>query len=123
MNDPVELYTHNFITNDYPPNNDDRCGNYILLRVLGQGGFATTYLGRHVHLGTMAAVKVLHSHLSAEEIYHFLHEARMIARLNHPHIISFLEFELEAPEPFLVMAYAPFGTLRERHPHGSQLSL
>ena len=33
-------------------------GNYRLLRLLGRGGFATVYLGEHIHLNTLAAIKV-----------------------------------------------------------------
>ena len=34
-------------------------GNYRLLRLLGQGGFADVYLGEHMYLRTQAAIKVL----------------------------------------------------------------
>ena len=33
-------------------------GNYRLVRLLGQGGFADVYLGEHIYLGTSAAIKV-----------------------------------------------------------------
>ena len=33
-------------------------GNYRLIRLLGEGGFAEVYLGEHVYLKTQAAVKV-----------------------------------------------------------------
>ena len=36
-------------------------GNYHLVRLLGQGGFADVYLGEHVFLKTHAAIKVLHT--------------------------------------------------------------
>ena len=39
-------------------------GNYQLLRLLGEGGFAQVYLGEHIHLGTEAAIKVLHMQLT-----------------------------------------------------------
>jgi WD40 repeat protein len=41
----------------------------------------------------------------------------------HPHIVRVLEFGVEGTTPFLVVDYAPNGTLRKRHPKGSQLSL
>ncbi|HEY6285703.1 MAG TPA: hypothetical protein VIX20_08585 [Ktedonobacteraceae bacterium] len=34
-------------------------GNYRLVRMLGQGGFADVYLGEHVYLKTLAAIKIL----------------------------------------------------------------
>jgi len=69
-----------------------------------------------VYLNTQAAIKVLQTRLATEEQEHFLHEARIIARLIHPHIVRLLEFGVEAEVPYLVMDYAPHGTLRTRLP-------
>src|SRR5215831_4508669 len=96
-------------------------GNYQLLRLLGTGGFADVYLGEHIHLGTQAAIKVLATRLTSEDLEGFRAEARTIARLKHPQIVRVLEFGVESGTPFLVMDYAPHGTLRTRHPKGSQL--
>ncbi len=98
-------------------------GNYQLMRVLGSGGFADVYLGEHIHLGTQAAIKVLTTRLTNEDIEGFRTEARTIARLKHPAIVRVLEFGVENGVPFLVMDYAPNGTLRSLHSRGSQLSL
>src|SRR5579883_562236 len=97
-------------------------GQYRLLRLLGEGGFAEVYLGEHVHLGTLAAIKLLSAKLSAEEIERFRQEARTIARLRHPHIVRVLDFGVEGSVPYLVMDYAEGGTLRTLHPKGTQLS-
>ncbi len=100
-------------------------GNYRLNRLLGQGGFANVYQGEHVYLKTQAAIKVLHARLATSDQDNFLNEARTIAALDHQHIVRVLEFGVEPQDdiPFLVMTYAPHGTLRERHPKGSRLSL
>ena len=98
-------------------------GNYRLSRLLGEGGFAEIYLGEHIHLGTQAAIKVLHTRLSSNDMEQFRAEARMIARLEHPHIVRILEFGIEGKTPFLVMSYAPNGTLRQRHPKGVPVPL
>jgi WD40 repeat protein len=97
-------------------------GNYRLIRLLGHGGFADVYLGEHIHLNTLAAIKVLDARLTADEITQFRDEARTIARLEHPHIVRVLDFGVEDRLPFLVMSYAPNGTLRQRHPKGTRLS-
>ncbi|HEX7733912.1 MAG TPA: protein kinase [Ktedonobacteraceae bacterium] len=97
-------------------------GNYRLSRLLGQGGFADVYLSEHIYLKTSAAIKVLQVHLTDDALNTFLEEARTIARLTHPHIIHVLEFGIEENTPFLVMNYAPYGSLRQRHPTGSILS-
>ena len=96
-------------------------GNYRLIRLIGKGGFAEVYLGEHVFLNTPVAVKVLHAQLSREDMEKFLKEARTIARLVHPHIVRVTDFGVEGETPFLVMDYAPNGTLHQRHPFGSIL--
>jgi WD40 repeat protein len=90
---------------------------------LGEGGFAEVYLGEHIHLGTEAAVKVLHTQLTNESIEAFRMEARTIAHLIHPHIVRVLEFGVEGGVPFLVMDYAPNGTLRQLHPKRTVLAV
>src|SRR5215469_13614396 len=98
-------------------------GNYRLQRLLGHGGFASVYLGEHIHLGTLAAIKVLNRWLVHGELENFSNEARTIARLEHPHIVRVLDFGVEGQIPFLVMSYASNGTLRQRHPKGARLPL
>jgi eukaryotic-like serine/threonine-protein kinase len=96
-------------------------GNYRLIRLLGQGGFAEVYLGQHIYLDTLAAIKVLHTRIDSDDVDHFRDEARMVARLVHPHIVRVLEFNVEEMTPYLVVDYAPNGTLRKRHARGIPL--
>ncbi len=99
-------------------------GNYRLIRLLGKGGFAEVYLGEHVYLKTPAAIKLLQTEVSnQEDLEGFLKEAQTIALLVHPHILRILDFGLDGETPFLVMDYAPNGSLRQRHPKGAQLPL
>ncbi len=100
----------------------EQLGNYRLVRFLGEGGFAEVYLGEHIYLRTSAAIKVLHMRVAQEDVGHFLAEARTVANLVHPHIVRVLEFGLEGSNPFLVMDYAPNGTLRQKHGRGTRLS-
>jgi serine/threonine protein kinase len=99
-----------------------KLGNYQLERFLGQGGFAEVYLGKHRYLNTQAAIKVLLRQSNNENLENFLQEARMIASLKHPYIVRILDFGIEEQHPFLVMAYAPHGTLRQRYRKGIMLS-
>ena len=97
-------------------------GNYQLIELLGQGGFADVYLGEHVYLKTQAAVKVLHeAQMIPQAVQSFVKEARTIARLKHPHIVRVLDFGVERNTSYLVMEYIPNGTLHQRHPDGSVL--
>jgi eukaryotic-like serine/threonine-protein kinase len=98
-------------------------GSYRLLRLLGAGGFAEVYLGEHIDLGTQAAIKILHTQLRPTDIDAFRTEARIIARLLHPHIIRVLDFNAAGSTPFLVMDYAVGGTMRERYPKGTIVPL
>ena len=98
-------------------------GNYRLIRLIGQGGFAEVYLGEHIYLQTNAAIKVMNTQVAQDELQGVLNEARTIARLVHPHIVRVLEFGVEGATPFLVMDFAANGSLRQRHPKGTRLPL
>ena len=99
---------------------DQQFGNYRLLRLLGRGGFGDVYLGEHVYLKSQAAIKMLYLQLTDENAQQFLQEAQTLARLSHPHIVRILDFAVQEGLPFLVMDYAPFGTLRTLHPRDTR---
>jgi WD40 repeat protein/tRNA A-37 threonylcarbamoyl transferase component Bud32 len=115
----TDLYLKEFIMADRV---GQQLGNYRLVRKIGQGGFAEVYLGQHIYLDTSAAIKVLHTQLDSDDVEHFRSEARTIARLLHPNIVRVLEFNVEEMTPYLVVDYAPNGTLRKRHPRGVPLA-
>jgi serine/threonine protein kinase/regulation of enolase protein 1 (concanavalin A-like superfamily) len=98
-------------------------GNYRLVRLLGRGGFAEVYLGQHLKLRRLAAIKVLHAYLSEKEIEAFQQEAQIIATLEHSHIVRVFDFDVQDGVPFLVMDYLPNGTLRQRHGKGGRVPL
>jgi serine/threonine protein kinase len=97
-------------------------GNYRLLRELGQGNFATVYLGEHLYLERLAAIKVLHVRMEPAAFESFRREARIIAQLRHSHIVGVHDFGIVEQTPYLVMEYTPGGTLRERYPKGTCLT-
>jgi eukaryotic-like serine/threonine-protein kinase len=98
-------------------------GKYHLIQLLGAGAFAEVYLGEHIHLKTLKAVKVLHTVLADDNTEGFLREAQIIASLNHPHIVRVLDFEIENHTPFLIMDYFTQGNMRRPYPKGSQIPL
>src|SRR5437588_2854243 len=102
---------------------DQQFGNYRLVKLLGEGGFAEVYLGEHIYLGTHAAVKILTTKLTEDKIAQFRDEARAIVGLEHPNIVRVLDFGMKGRIPFIVMGYAVHGSLRNRHPKGTCLSL
>lgn len=94
-------------------------GSYRLLRLLGKGSFAEVYLGEDIRLGAQVAIKLLHAQLvDSDELEKFEQEARTIARLEHPNIVRIRHFAIEAGTPYLVMDYAPNGSLRQRVTRG-----
>ncbi len=100
-----------------------KLGNYRLLHVLGEGSFATVYLGEALDSPAQVAIKVFHKPLSAEEGNLFRQDEALLTRLTHPHLVRVLACGVEGSSAFLVMAYISGGTLRERHPAGSRLEL
>lgn len=98
-------------------------GNYQLLRLLGSGAFADVYLAEHRYLEVPAAIKILRVRMEPNTHEDFRREAHTIAHLQHPHIVRVLDFGFQDQTPYLVMEYTPNGTLRNRHPKGTRLSL
>ncbi|MFO0634305.1 MAG: serine/threonine-protein kinase [Nannocystaceae bacterium] len=95
---------------------DRLVGRYELLHRLGHGGMATVYLGRAI--GTagfekLVAVKVIHPHLANEPdfVEMFLDEARIAARIRHPHVVEILDLGREDDVFFMVMEYVEGDTL------------
>jgi serine/threonine protein kinase len=104
------------------PDTKRQMGNYRLLRLLGEGAFAEVHLGEHVELGSQAAVKVMKTSLPGTEVEDFRREATILSDLQHPNIVRFFDYGIEDGIPYLVVGYAPNGTLRKRHPQGERVS-
>ncbi len=100
-----------------------RFGKYRIGELLGKGGFAHVYLGKHSVSNELAAVKVLKTHMIDQKgKEEFFKEAEILSGLDHPNIVRVLDFGIKGNAPFLAMEYAPKGTLRDAHPRGEPLS-
>ncbi len=98
-------------------------GDYRLVRLLGRSRFAEVYYGEHLQLDIPVAIKVLNWRYIREGAGKFLDQACTLAQLEHPHIVRVLDMGIEEYTPFMVMNYAPYGTLRERYPRHTRLPL
>jgi len=91
-------------------------GDYRITAQLGEGGMGMVYKGEHVTLGQVVAVKSLHSALMNNQAARdrFIREAQALARLNHPNIISLLNFINDQSGCFIVMEYAEGEDLEQK---------
>jgi len=93
-----------------------RVGRYRVTGSLGSGGMAEVFRASDDKLGREVAIKVVLPHYASEDQFleRFLREARVIASLDHPNILSVFDFGEHDGMPFLVMPLVPGGTLADR---------
>ena len=98
---------------------------------IGTGGMARVYRARDTVLDRTVAVKILHDHLSSDEVFRsrFEREAKFLAGLQHPNVIQIYDYAVvEASEGhlcYMVMTYLPNPPLKdiidELHAKGERL--
>ncbi len=98
-------------------------GLYRLLRLLGQGMTTQVYLGEHQELHTQVAVKLQQGYWVESDVQRFLARAEVMTNLQHHHIVQVYDFGVENHTAYMAMEYAPYGTLRQRHPKGARVPL
>ncbi|NSW54075.1 MAG: protein kinase [Anaerolineae bacterium] len=90
-------------------------GRYRIDEFIGSGGMAAVYKGFDTRLERHVAVKVLPQYTQTEEyIARFEREAKAMARLFHPHIVSVHDFGQQEGNLYLVMDFISGGTLEKR---------
>jgi eukaryotic-like serine/threonine-protein kinase len=91
-------------------------GPYKLLSQLGAGGMGEVYRARDVRLGREVAIKVLTERFAKNEeaLGRFEREARALAVLSHPHILTIHDFGIEQGISYVVMELLEGETLRDR---------
>jgi serine/threonine protein kinase/WD40 repeat protein len=89
-----------------------RLGHYELIEQLGMGGFGVVWKARDTQLERLVAVKIpRRGQLNTQEIEQFLREARTVAQLRHPNIVSVHEVGRERDTIFLVSDFIQGKTL------------
>jgi len=93
-----------------------RVGPYEVLTLLGEGGMGAVYRGRDPRLGRDVAIKVLlpDSARDADSLARFEREARAIASLSHPNVLSIFDYGDENGTFFVVTELLEGQTLRAR---------
>ena len=83
-----------------------RFGRYVVRRAIGRGGFATVYEGFDGELERPVAIKVSHVERTGSPEGHalFVKEARQLARLQHPRIVTVFDAGIEGEHRYIVSA-------------------
>jgi len=91
-------------------------GRYRLEAKLGSGGMSTVYLARDQTLDRPVAVKVMHREMSeqADQLERFRQEARAVAKLSHPNVVSVIDAGEDGGYPYIVFEYVEGETLKQR---------
>jgi eukaryotic-like serine/threonine-protein kinase len=90
-------------------------GRYRVEAHLAHGGMATVYLGTDTRLDRTVALKIMHAELANDEdfVRRFVAEARSIARLSHPSVVTVYDQGADGRTLYLAMEYVPGRTLRD----------
>jgi tetratricopeptide (TPR) repeat protein/predicted Ser/Thr protein kinase len=101
----------------------ENVGPYRIIEQLGQGGMATVFKAYHPALDRYVAIKVLHPAFKEAPNFlaRFQREARIVAKLEHPHIVPVYDFSEHKGMAYLVMRYVEGETLKA-HLEGEPLS-
>src|SRR5882757_766274 len=91
-------------------------GRYRLEAKIGSGGMSTVYLARDTTLDRPVAVKVMHREMSeqADQLERFRQEARAVAKLSHPNVVSVIDAGEDGGYPYIVFEYVEGETLKAR---------
>jgi len=89
-----------------------RIGRYEIERRLAHGGMATLYLARDPVLGRPVALKLFLDDVElADSTDRFEREARVVAALNHPNIVTIYDYGEYGSQPYIVMEFIEGETL------------
>jgi serine/threonine protein kinase len=95
-------------------------GHYKISKRIGTGGMGEVYLASDITAGRRAALKVLPTHLTrnAERLKRFQQEARAVAGLNHPNILTIYEVGADNSTSYIASELVEGETLRQRLARG-----
>ncbi len=90
-------------------------GRYRVESLIARGGMATVYLGTDTRLERTVALKIMHAELADDEdfVRRFVGEARSVAQLSHPNVVTVYDQGADGHILYLAMEYVPGRTLRD----------
>jgi eukaryotic-like serine/threonine-protein kinase len=90
-------------------------GRYRLDARIGSGGMSTVYRAFDQTLERQVAIKLLHRQIAddPDQLERFRREARAVAQLSHPHIVTVIDAGEEEGRPYIVFEYVQGETLKE----------
>jgi serine/threonine-protein kinase len=99
-------------------------GRYRVESLIARGGMATVYLGTDTRLDRTVALKIMHAELANDEdfVRRFVGEARSVAQLSHPNVVTVFDQGADGRTLYLAMEYVPGRTLRDLLNSRGQLS-
>jgi eukaryotic-like serine/threonine-protein kinase len=99
-------------------------GRYRVESLIARGGMATVYLGTDTRLDRTVALKIMHAELANDEdfVRRFVVEARSVARLSHPNVVTVFDQGTDGRTLYLAMEHVPGRTLRDLLNERGQLS-
>src|SRR3954449_5250181 len=100
-------------------------GRYRLDAQIGAGGMSTVYRAFDTVLERPVAIKLMHREIASnsEQLERFRREARAVAQLNHPHIVTVIDAGEDERTPYIVFEYVDGETLKERIRHRGRLPI
>jgi serine/threonine protein kinase/beta-lactam-binding protein with PASTA domain len=107
-----------------PPIGQVLDGRYRVESLIARGGMATVYLGTDMRLDRTVALKIMHAELANDEdfVRRFVSEARSVARLSHPNVVTVFDQGADGRTLYLAMEHVPGRTLRDLLNDRGQLS-
>src|ERR671915_2414599 len=83
---------------------------------VGSGGMSSVYRAYDPTLERSVAIKMMHRDISSDpdQLERFRREARAVARLNHPHVVTVIDAGEDDGTPYIVFEYIEGETLKDR---------
>ncbi|GCE31030.1 hypothetical protein KDA_65140 [Dictyobacter alpinus] len=101
---------------------DQYISHYHIKQLLGKSDLSEVYLATNIEDQTQVALKLHYGRWSGENAEKFLHQTTALMKLDHPNIVPIMDLGVEDDVAFLVMKYAPNGSLRQKHPKGTKIA-